>query len=334
MDMDQVLRKQKNHNCTDDAKKLGSKTNNNQLYSISLNSPIHFLTVFTRTSTPYIDSLSLIIDISINMAASDTDGYWDIVVSSLQDLCNANESLTFDPIFDPAEKSLESLTDAELEALKDELKDHNLNIGTAKRIISTSQQNLQTLIAKAEEAQRKEQELAALPPRSLKSQVAGKIGRSTGKGKKNSTQKQGRIFWQSKYDSDEPVIVGSEVAFKLKSRHLEEWIQCEITKIIGDGMKYEIRDPEPDENNNPGQTFKANYKEILLIPSKAEVPNLIQYAHGTKVLARYPETTTFYPAVVVGTKKDGKVRLKFDGEEEVNKETEVERRLVLPFPEK
>ena len=52
------------------------------------------------------------------------------------------------------------------------------------------------------------------------------------------------------------------------------------------------------------------------------------------MLARYPETTTFYPAVVVGHRRDGTVRLKFDGEEEVNKETEVERRLVLPLPEK
>lgn len=268
------------------------------------------------------------------MAAGDTDEYWDIVVSSLQDLCNANESLTFDVIFDKVKKPLDLLTDTELEALKEELKDHKLNIGTAKRIIVMSQKNLQTLIAKADEAQRQQQELAALPSRNQKGLVGGKNGRANSKSKKNSTQKVGRLYWLSKYDSEEPLVVGSEVAFKLKSRHFEEWIHCEITKIIGDGTKYEIRDPEPDENNNPGQTFKANYKEILLIPSKPEVSNLINYEYGTKVLARYPETTTFYPAVVVGTKKDGKVRLKFDGEDEVNKETEVERRLVLPFPER
>lgn len=264
------------------------------------------------------------------MAASDTDGYWDIVTSSLQDLCSANELLTFDTIFDKPVKALESMSEADLEALREELKDHKLNIGTAKRILKTSQQNLTTLITKAEEAQR-QQEHMALPTRSHKA-AAGKIGRTNSKGKKSSTQKVGRLYWSSKYDSDESILVGSEVAYKLKSRHLEEWIQCEVTKIVGDGSKYEVRDPEPDENNNPGQTFKTNYKEILLIPSKAAVSSLAQYAYGTKVLARYPETTTFYPAVVVGTKKDGKVRLKFDGEEEVNKETEVERRLVLPYP--
>lgn len=264
------------------------------------------------------------------MAVEDTDGYWDIVVSSLQDICNANESLSFDEIFDSYDdKKLKSLSEGDLEALKSEINDHILNIGTAKRLISTSQQNLQTLIAKAEKSQQQQQAVGSL--RSSKIQTSGKNTKANGK-KGNS--KYGRLYWVSKYDPLEPIMVRSEVAYKLKNRHFEEWIQCEVTKILGDGTKYEIRDPEPDENNNPGQTFKANYKEILLVPSKAEVPNLILYPYGTKVLARYPETTTFYPAVVVGQKKDGTVRLKFDGEEEVNKETEVERRLVLPFPER
>lgn len=257
------------------------------------------------------------------MPVEDTEGYWDIVISSLQDICNANESLTFDDIFDKYD--VETLGESELETLKEEINDHTLNIDTAKRLISTSQQNLQTLISKLEKAQKAQQKPPA--PRAGKGQKVNKV---TGKGNK----KYGRLYWVSKYDPLEPIVVGSEVAYKLKNRHFEEWIQCEVTKILGDGTKYEIRDPEPDENNNPGQTFRANYKEVLLVPSRAETPNLISYPYGTKVLARYPETTTFYPAAVVGAKKDGTVRLKFDGEEEVNKETEVERRLVLPFPQR
>lgn len=50
-----------------------------------------------------------------------------------------------------------------------------------------------------------------------------------------------------------------------------------------------------------------------------------------KVLARYPETTTFYPAEIMGYKKDGTCKLRFEGEEEVGKLTEVERKLVLPY---
>lgn len=263
-------------------------------------------------------------NITITMAVEDSEGYWDSVVSSLQDICNANESLTFDDIFE--DHKIDTLSEAELDTLKEEINDHKLNIDTAQRLIATLQQNLKTLISIIEKAQQEQQQ--KLNPPLLR---AGK-GQKNTKGKGNN--KYGRLYWVSKFDPLEPIIVGSEVAYKLKNRHFEEWIQCEVTKILGDGTKYEIRDPEPDENNNPGQTFKANYKEILLVPSKAEVPNLISYPYGTKVLARYPETTTFYPAVVVGAKKDGTVRLKFDGEEEVNKETEVLRRLVLPFPEK
>ncbi|QRG38338.1 hypothetical protein FDK38_002741 [Candidozyma auris] len=262
------------------------------------------------------------------MAVDDTEGYWDIVISSLQDICNANESLSFDNIFaDHTDTSLKKLGENDLETLKEEINDHMLNIGTATRLISTAQQNLQTLITNLENAQSKQE----VTTRSSKSSVTRDGKRASSR---KGNKKYGRQFWVSKYDPSEPIIIGSEVAFKLKNRHFEEWIQCEVTKILGDGTRYEIRDPEPDENNNPGQTFKANYKDILLIPSVSEVPNLISYPHGTKVLARYPETTTFYPAVVEGQKKDGTVKLKFDGEEEVNKVTEVERRLVLPFPQR
>lgn len=269
------------------------------------------------------------------MVVDDTDGYWDIVISSLQDICNANESLSFDNIFEQyTDAKLQGLDPSEIEALKEEINDHMMNIGTAARLIETSQHNLQTLIATAEKAQQQQQQQqqqVANGQRLSKSQAGGKMGKTQSR---KGNQKVGRIYWVSKYDPQEPVVVGSEVAYKLRNRHFEEWIQCEVTKVLGDGTKYEIKDPEPDENNNPGQTFKANYKEILLIPTKAEVPNLLSYSQKTKVLARYPETTTFYPALVVGTKKDGTVRLKFDGEEEANKETEVPRRLVLPFPEK
>ncbi|KAK9378979.1 SGF29 tudor-like domain-containing protein [Kockiozyma suomiensis] len=129
-------------------------------------------------------------------------------------------------------------------------------------------------------------------------------------------------------------VVGAQVAFRLKKgRGAEvEWIQCEITKVIGEGSKirFEVQDPEPDENNNPGQSYKTGPKDIIVIPETSG--GLSSYPTGTRVLARYPETTTFYKAEVMGTKRDGTCRLKFEGEEEVGKETEVERRLVLEAP--
>lgn len=263
------------------------------------------------------------------MAVEDTEGYWDIVVSSLQDICGTRESASFEEIFkDHDDAKLAKLSKQELEALKEEIRDHVHNLGTAKRLIETLQQNLKMVIDESEKQQQQEQQ-----------QQEEEKGHSRAADKKNSrggsrkgNSKQGRLYWVTKFDSLTPIVVGSEVAYKLRNRHFEEWIQCEVLKILAEGTKFEVRDPEPDENNNPGQTFKATYKEILPIPTILEVPNLLPYPTGSKVLARYPETTTFYPAAVAGTKKDGTVRLKFEGEDEVNKETEVGRRLVLPFP--
>lgn len=263
------------------------------------------------------------------------EGHWDIVISSLQDICNSNEATSFDNIYEKRKAEL-PLTKEELLKLQQDIIEHKTNIETAQRLIETCQQNLQLLIKNTRTRNHsatdnqidKHIDGKAIP------KVSGKNGsKSSSKGSNVniSKKKNGRLFYVSKYSPNEPVVIGSEVAYKLKNRPAEEWIQCEVTKVLGDGIKFEIRDPEPDENNNPGQTFKANYKEIILISNHDKLMN---YPYRFKVLARYPETTTFYPAVVMGTKKDGKVRLKFDGEEEANKETEVERRLVLPFPEK
>lgn len=324
---------------------------------------------------------------------SEVEGNWDIVITSLQDIRNSSESLTFDSIyahltanFDDDEdhhvqETLVTFSTQELNKLEEEIIEHKANIATAKRLIDTSCENLQSLIESLQRQETKRQQKSKKAPESKskspgdtpvpsrnraaaaaaaaatavvgKAGKAGKAGKSAagsnkvsdhsaasnggsaGIGKKGKKlRKVGRSFWQSKYNPHEPIYVGSEVAFKLRNR-VNEWIQCEVVKIIGDGVKFEIRDPEPDENNNPGQTFRANYKEVLLIPPDDETAReLPHYAYGTKVLARYPDTTTYYAAIVVGHRKDGNVRLKFDGEEEVNKETEVTRRLVLPLPQK
>jgi SAGA-associated factor 29 len=148
------------------------------------------------------------------------------------------------------------------------------------------------------------------------------------------------------------IKVGSQVAFHLpKAKQSDaEWIQCNVIRITGEysKLRYEVQDPEPDEHGNTSQTYKTNAQSIILIPDdSAGLPGL---PPGTMVLARYPETTTFYKAEVITTKvllpprpivlgrlngafcawqRDGTCKLRFEGEEEIGKETDVERRLVL-----
>ena len=65
-------------------------------------------------------------------------------------------------------------------------------------------------------------------------------------------------------------------------------------------FRYEVQDPEPDEHGNTSQPYKANSTNIILIPDDSS--GLSPLPSGTMVLARYPETTTFYRAEVISTK--------------------------------
>ncbi|KAL8918069.1 MAG: hypothetical protein Q9208_007591 [Pyrenodesmia sp. 3 TL-2023] len=135
-----------------------------------------------------------------------------------------------------------------------------------------------------------------------------------------SAEKAGKFF------------VGAEVAYKLaKTKEDPQWIQCEIINIdtAGNKKRYEVQDPEPDDNGQPGQIYKASANALIAIPSAdATLPD---YSVGKQVLARYPETTTFYRAVVTVAKKDV-YRLKFEDDNE--NEMEVARRYVLDLSNK
>ncbi|KAI9754598.1 MAG: hypothetical protein M4579_004627 [Chaenotheca gracillima] len=126
------------------------------------------------------------------------------------------------------------------------------------------------------------------------------------------------------------LVKGAEVAYKQsKQKGIEgEWIQCEIISVSGEGKhkRFEVQDPEPDENGAPGQVYKTTAAALIPIPPKGTI--LADYPKGKQVMACYPNTTTFYRAEVMGMKR-GECRLRFEGEEEIGKETDVDRRYVL-----
>jgi SAGA-associated factor 29 len=109
-----------------------------------------------------------------------------------------------------------------------------------------------------------------------------------------------------------------------------EGILCTITNVIGEGKqrRYEILDVEPEEGASP---YRASLAQMTAIPMKNEaVPDA---SPKKTVLAMYPGTTTFYRAEVVAVKgketTPGHVRLRFEGEDEKDKEMVVEKRYVL-----
>ncbi|OBT84946.1 hypothetical protein VE02_06627 [Pseudogymnoascus sp. 03VT05] len=124
----------------------------------------------------------------------------------------------------------------------------------------------------------------------------------------------------------------AEVAFRPRPQdpNVEtEWIQGVVVKIIGEGKsrRYDVQDPEPDEvTNRPGAIHKSSAARMVPIPELGQ--SLPDYPQGKAVLARYPDTTTFYKAEVVAM--NGKfVKLRFEGEEDEQVTMEVDRRFVL-----
>lgn len=124
------------------------------------------------------------------------------------------------------------------------------------------------------------------------------------------------------------IAVGTKVAMRLPHNRGadEEWIRCEVTRVLQDGARYEVRDPEPDENGNQGRTYRASSNDLRRVPDPSDPPR--SFAPGATVLAQYPETTTFYRAEMV-SQRGTRCRLVFEGEEEAGKITEVDARLVL-----
>ncbi|QLG71393.1 hypothetical protein HG535_0B04350 [Zygotorulaspora mrakii] len=246
------------------------------------------------------------------------DGQWDIVISSLQDIYNANEVLAFDDDVNSKRINFANLPEEQVQSHLTHFEEHLENVKRAQRLLDAVRSNLQAVIEHVSN-----KELAEI-------QVLEEADSSRSD---NGEGDYGKCYWVSQYNPSGPIRVGSEVAYKPRKGGEGEWFQCEVVRVSPDGMKFEVRDPEPDELGNTGKLFKCNWKDLIFIPpahlTKPQVPN---YPPGTKVLARYPETTTFYPAMVIGTKRDGICKLRFDGEEEVDKETEVTRRLVLPYP--
>lgn len=131
------------------------------------------------------------------------------------------------------------------------------------------------------------------------------------------------------------LVVGAEVVFKhsKNKQGIEgEGIQCIIKTISGEGhrKRYDVQDPEPNENGEQGAVYRTAAASLIPIPQVGST--LPSFSGGKQVLARYPDTTTFYRAEVMGSKKDT-YRLKFEGEED-DKEMEVDKRFVLDIPGK
>ncbi|PHH52377.1 SAGA-associated factor 29 [Ceratocystis fimbriata CBS 114723] len=130
---------------------------------------------------------------------------------------------------------------------------------------------------------------------------------------------------------------GDAVAFKPKTAPGEspsDWILGEVKAVLGEGKsrRYKVLDVEPEpEDASSQKEYRSSASSMIPITAEAGVKSLPDWEPGKKVLAMYPQTTTFYSAEVISTAEGGKVNLRFDGENDYTTMQQVERRFVIDF---
>ncbi|KOS22756.1 SAGA-associated factor 29 [Escovopsis weberi] len=129
---------------------------------------------------------------------------------------------------------------------------------------------------------------------------------------------------------------GDAVAFKPKAANGEQasdWILGEVAQVVGENKSrrsYRVLDIEPDDQSKQKE-YRSSANNMIPITPEDQAGALKDYEAGHVVLALYPNTTTFYKAEVHSMAANGKVDLKFEGENDSTTLQQVERRFVIEY---
>ena len=113
---------------------------------------------------------------------------------------------------------------------------------------------------------------------------------------------------------------GRQVAAKTSKRgeEPEVWILATVQRYYEDDKLYEVEDEDPGEDEESGLKNYFLLPPTCIIPLANE-PHLYEFAKNQPVLAVFPRTTSFYPAVFKA-KKGNEFLLNFaDDEDETGK---------------
>ncbi|KAL4251861.1 SAGA-associated factor 29 [Abortiporus biennis] len=115
-----------------------------------------------------------------------------------------------------------------------------------------------------------------------------------------------------------PLKEGRKVAFHQPKKdgadggRDEEWILAVVTKCINqDKNRYEVQDPEPQEDGQPGACYNTTLRAIIPLPDPNAPPDSAEHLSaypefptGSVVMALYPDTSCFYRAEVIASPRD------------------------------
>mmetsp|Transcript_31271 Transcript_31271/g.87697 ORF Transcript_31271/g.87697 Transcript_31271/m.87697 type:complete len:321 (+) Transcript_31271:92-1054(+) len=74
-----------------------------------------------------------------------------------------------------------------------------------------------------------------------------------------------------------------------------QWILCSVTLYIPDKDKYQVRDEDASDNDLNAKTYKVLSKHVVELCTTEKKT----FEKGQSVMAMFPDTTSFYPAIVV-----------------------------------
>jgi len=146
-----------------------------------------------------------------------------------------------------------------------------------------------------------------------------------------------------------PLLEGRKVAFHPHVNKAggdvesDTWILAIITKCINaDKNRYEVRDPEPQENG-ANSLYNTTLRSIIPLPdpnAPRDSPSSLfayhEFTKGSTVMALYPDTSTFYRAQVIASPRDlpgrtvSSYKLKFEDDD--NQEHLVAAEYVVEWP--
>jgi len=110
-----------------------------------------------------------------------------------------------------------------------------------------------------------------------------------------------------------PIPEGRLCAAKIK----DNWMLTRVVKFIKRKRLYKVEDA--DEMAKEKAIFEVNHDDLIVLPNEEELGQRRAFNKGTRVLARFPKTSTFYDATVVRKVEKNKrvveYSLRFDGDD-------------------
>lgn len=92
------------------------------------------------------------------------------------------------------------------------------------------------------------------------------------------------------------------IAFKLpenNNSNEDQWILAKILNFI-DQSTLNVQDVEPSEDGSPGQVWRTSSNSIINLPSLSSLDKQgHHHSINSLVLGLYPDTTSFYKAIVI-----------------------------------